>query len=200
MSVEILTTVLLAVGGWWFSLWREREKRKIDASIDHVNSQIEKLWGPLYAGAKANDNAWASLRKRWVNQFETEIESEGDGYLQGIERRRIWVTYNKSVFQPINQGMISAIMNNTHLFEADGNFSIPDEIEKFIGHVESWRGVVSRWDDHDFNLEEAEWYELEATDAFNIKILDFAKINYEKCIQEKKRLIGEKDNWRFIQV
>ncbi|MEO0914937.1 MAG: hypothetical protein AAFY59_18470, partial [Pseudomonadota bacterium] len=80
--MEIIATVLLAIGGWWFSLWREREKRNIESQISRIDSQIELLWGPLYAGAKANDSAWESLRERWVNQFKKDIKEEGDDYLK----------------------------------------------------------------------------------------------------------------------
>lgn len=197
---EILVSVFVALFGWWFTLWREREKRWIDSEISRINSQIECLWGPLFAASVRNQGAWESLEDRWKIQFNRSLSSEGNKYLDNENKRDIWILYNKNVFQPINQTIIEVISQNTHLFENRKNAIIPSEITWVIKHIESWRAITSNWESEKFDARKAQWFELEATNAWNDKFIKCCKKNLRRCVKRKADLLERRTNWRFISI
>ena len=196
-ALKLIIPVVLAIGGWWFTLWREREKRNLDTSIARVDAQIEKLWGPLYAGAIANERAWRTINQRWANQFEIELEKDED-YLNDPQKRKLWIGYNREVFQPANQRMANAIFEHTHLFEVDNHLEMPAEVIEFIEHVESWRVVVSQWKEEDFDATDAGQYELESISEWDKNFNEFVRANYEGVIHRKTDLLNKASDWRFL--
>ena len=82
--------------------------------LTYVNSQIEKLYGPLYALTQANDVAW--------EQFVSADWPEGKGRyffdpmppptIEQVDKWRSWMT---TVFQLLNVEMEARIINKSQL-------------------------------------------------------------------------------------
>ena len=143
-SLPLLFTILLAFVGWLvaFALAERKrvqdrktqeETRRANARIAYLNSQIQNLYGPLFALFNTNDAAWKSFRELYLGK--------GFGNATKIEqnRARTWMT---SVFSPINRDMVDTIIANTHLIDG-GDF--PEAFKDLFAHVKAWEGVLAQW-------------------------------------------------------
>lgn len=156
--LPILSTAVLAIGGWLFVHWQGERARRYErqaeaaargnqARVDHLNSQIKHLYGPLYAHLITGEAAWASFRAEYA-----PVDGER-GYFdytpvtpQHIARWQVWMRH---VFHPTNQAMVALILNNTHLLEGD---EFPPALSKLISHVKFYDGIIAQWDDRELSL------------------------------------------------
>jgi hypothetical protein len=138
----IVASIMLAIAsaaiGYIVSFVDEHRKAK----ILKVNTQIEKLYGPLYAYSVASRRAWDDLHTlagRGTYYFD-------DGNMPSAGQVELWRRWMKEVLMPINKKMESTIVDNAQLL--DGNSIYPLFVD-LISHVESYKATIATWKDTD---------------------------------------------------
>lgn len=124
-----------------------------NTELAFVNAQIEKLYGPLYAGTQANSATWNLYCNTFGKKANATTREEcfifdGDrpSAVEDVKRWRHWV---KTVFQEQNKKMETVINSSAHLLI--GN-TVPRVFRDFIAHTEAYNAVISTWADGDLEL------------------------------------------------
>jgi ABC-type cobalt transport system substrate-binding protein len=123
------------------------------SKLDFVNSQIEKLYGPLYAQTQANNATWEEFTRRYWRTYRTKSQKQGDFFYcddkdpPTIEEVKRWRAWMKAVFQPLNLEMEKAIVENSQLIIGD---NIPVVFKEVVAQTEAYKFVISGWKDNDF--------------------------------------------------
>jgi hypothetical protein len=117
IATAIFVAVATAVIGYAVSFIDEHRKNQ----IQRVNTQIEKLYGPLYAYSIANKRAWTELHKKY-RSGKTYFFNDQDK--PSAEQVEVWRRWMKTVFMPINLKMESAIIENAQLLDGNRVYSL----------------------------------------------------------------------------
>jgi hypothetical protein len=104
-----------------------------------VSSQIEKLYGPLFALREASRLTFIDWHKFYWPDREDFFDPTYRIKPEDIELRRRWM---KVVFQPINVRMEEVLVNNSHLLIGQ---DMPLMFLKFISHTEAYKVVIAKW-------------------------------------------------------
>jgi hypothetical protein len=143
----ILLAIATAIVGYLVSSIQQNRRDQFNYSeeqrqeeVRRVNEQIEKLYGPLYALIQANDTAWVHFAQTWQprreNFFDTTVKlSEAD-----IKTWRRWM---RTVFQPLNEKMETAIVNNAQLLIGG---TMPPAFRQFVSHTEAYKSTIAKWE------------------------------------------------------
>lgn len=137
--ISLAVIVFTGIVTYSFGLISESRKRK----VDFVNSQIEKVYGPLYSLSVANEKVSRALFSKY--QPDTNAWFKGDEP-SPPEHVEIWRRWMKTVFMPTNLKMEEIIVNNSQLLEGGHIYPV---FERFILHVESYKAVIAKWKDSD---------------------------------------------------
>jgi hypothetical protein len=136
---KILVGVIVAVGAAIFRYIISYLDQHRKDQVTFVSTQIEKLYGPLFALVQANDIAWAHFREGYWrdrnNYFQTDIPLKP----ADIDLWRRWM---RNVFQPMNIKMEDALVNNAQLLVGE---QIPPMFLQFISHTEAYKSVIAKW-------------------------------------------------------
>jgi len=140
VEIAVIGAVVTAVG--WLvtsasTSYAERERRRAEALLRHVERQLEELYGPLaflvYEGRRTFEDLLEVLgRDRVFN---------GDKPLTADELRT-WFYWAEADFLPRNERIKSLLMAKTHL--VDGPTFPPSYVE-FLNHCNSWDISHRRW-------------------------------------------------------
>jgi len=137
--LAIFVAIVTAAVGYFFSVVQDQRKRE----IDFVDQQIEKLYGPLFALSTATKRAAQQVlfivrpgKGRFFDEHDPPTPAE-------VERWRQWI---KTVFQPMNQKMETAIVDNAQLIEGGHIYPVFADL---VLHVESYKGIIAKWKDTD---------------------------------------------------
>ncbi|MBC8738570.1 hypothetical protein F6X40_17570 [Paraburkholderia sp. UCT31] len=116
------------------------------ARLDVVNKQIEKLYGPLYAVAKANDETWTQFRAQYLPSrkgLPVYNEAAKPPQRPTAEEISVWRSWMRNVFQPMNVRMEQAIVGNVQLVIGD---SLPKSFLDLVAHTEGYKAVIAGWE------------------------------------------------------
>jgi len=113
--------------------------------LTYVNSQIEKLYGPLYALTQANDVAWDQfVSADWPEDKRRYFfDSTRPPTIEQVDKWRLWMT---TVFQPLNVEMEARIINNSQLILGR---QMPKGFKDLIAHTEAYKAVIATWKESD---------------------------------------------------
>jgi hypothetical protein len=139
VATSIIVAIASAIIGYTVSFIDGHRK----AQIQKVDTQIEKLYGPLYAYAVASRRAWDDLHGEYRPEKPYYFDDEDMPSAQLVE---VWRRWMKAVFMPMNVKMESAIIDNAQLL--DGNKIYPCFLD-LISHVESYKATIASWKDTD---------------------------------------------------
>lgn len=177
IATSIVLAVVSAAIGYTVSFVDEHRK----AQIHKVNTQIEKLYGPLYAYSVASRRAWEDLRStsgRGTYYFD-------DQDMPSAELVEVWRRWMKTVFMPINIKMESAIVDNAQLL--DGRRVYPCFVD-LISHVESYKATIASWKDTD-DLAQTKNRTVRANNAVIVYPIDL-----DNCIEMRLQAALERRN------
>jgi len=135
-TVNIVGGAALVVGSFLANGQLNRMAARREAKIRFVESQLEDLYGPLYAITQSNGAIYEKFRQSDPELVGAILEG-GEIDAEGGAKRELW---NASVFQPSNLRMRDVIENNAHLFAAE---TMPASVLQFLAHVENWEAVLS---------------------------------------------------------
>lgn len=138
--VGLLITVLLAVGGYLYKYFDDKNTRKRQARLSLVNKQLEEFYGPLFFRAVSGEKSYEELLKKLgkprINLNPTKKE---------LKEWRIWY---KTVFHPDNLEIEKIILEKSYLIREE---EIPQPLTDFISHISPYKAIVAKWEDKDYS-------------------------------------------------
>jgi len=138
IAIAVVLGIISGAIGYGFSFVSEHRK----SQLQRTNTQIEKIYGPLYALSIASRRAYSELHHlagRSTNYFDDDNPPDA-------EQVELWRRWMKTVFMPINLKMEAAILDNSQLVA--GN-KISQPFIDLIAHVESYKATIAHWKDTD---------------------------------------------------
>jgi hypothetical protein len=172
VAVAILIAALTAAIGYIVAFVDEHRKNELQLA----NTQIEKLYGPLYAYGLAAYRAQGQLHDEY-RPGRTHYFDRYDQDIPTIEQVEIWRRWMKTVFMPLNEKMESAIVDNVQLLE--GKKKVYPLFSDLIAHVESYKATVAKWKDTD-NLSDPR----ERSFAANNALIEYP-VGFDNCIRDR---------------
>lgn len=139
LSYGAIATVLGFFGKSLYQLLVQRRKE----NLEYVNSQIEKLYGPLHI-----------LDSVGTTSYNTFIEKIGRGEDPQLEEPlseaelKEWILWVENVFMPLNLEKEKILKNHPHLLVEK---VIPQPILDFISHVTVYKVVMKKWEVNDYS-------------------------------------------------
>jgi hypothetical protein len=133
--VGVVIAVVAAAVGYLISYLDQHRRDQ----ITFVSAQIEKLYGPLFALAKANDIAWRHFQEA---DWDDRPVYFPDGVALPEKDIVVWRLWMSNVFQPMNVKMENAIVNNAQLLVGE---EMPQMFLQFISHTEAYKSVIATW-------------------------------------------------------
>jgi hypothetical protein len=138
--VALIAGAVTAVG-WManhiFAGRQERAKQKKEASLKHVERQLEELSGPLaflmYEGRRTFLDLLDTLGRDYVFK-------EGEPLLE--DELRTWLFWAEYSLIPKNEKIKNLLMSKTHLIEGP---RFPESYVAFLDHHNSWAVKHERW-------------------------------------------------------
>jgi hypothetical protein len=139
--VGVCIAGLVTVAGWLVTYnlnmraAREADIRK--AALQHLEAQLEKLYGPL-----------AFLVIEGQQEFRDLLENLGRSYVFEAEKPlpedelATWLFWTEHAFLPRNEAIKNLLMANTHLMVGS---QLPKSYRAFLDHCNSWRINHLRW-------------------------------------------------------
>jgi len=138
LVVSIILAIATAAIGYIVNFVDDHRKAK----ILKANTQVEKLYGPLYAYSVASRRAWDDLHTlagRSTYYFD-------DRDMPNAEQVELWRRWMKEVLMPINKKMESTVVDNAQLLDGDTIYPLFVDL---ISHVESYKATIANWKDTD---------------------------------------------------
>jgi hypothetical protein len=172
--VGVIIAMATAVVGYLL-LYLEQHRKE---QITFVSAQIEKLYGPLFTLAKANDIAWRHFR-------EADWGDRPAYFPEGVALPEkdivVWRQWMSNVFQPMNVRMENAIVNNAQLLVGE---EMPQMFLQFISHTEAYKSVIATW------KEGAPLVEADRSSRANASPVSFPKQpDFTDCIVDQYHML-----------
>lgn len=122
----------------------ELKRRRHEARLQHVERQLEQLYGPLLFLVKEGRSAWENFRdtlgrEHVFRKFEEFNEKE---LPLNEEELGLWLFWVDHEFMPRNEEIQRLLSSKTHLIAGR---RMPESFMKFIEHHNSWRVTHQRW-------------------------------------------------------
>lgn len=186
MFTGVATAILIAVGTGSIGYVIQQISDHRRAEIAALNTKIEKLYGPLYAITRANDETWTAFyREWWSNEQKNGKVYFDDRDPPSIEQVRMWRLWMRSVFQPLNLRAEDLIVSNAQLIVGPG---YPKAFDAMVAHTESYKAIIAAWE-----LSDKSGSTPSTLGARNIPLLPYPK-NLSKCVErEYQQIVSERD-------
>ncbi len=180
LVVALIAGAVTAVG-WTanhiFEDRRERAKRQVEASLKHVERQLEELYGPvaflLYEGRRTFIDLLDTLGRDFVFK-------EGEPLPE--DELKTWLFWAEHSLIPKNEKIKQLLMSKTHLIEGS---RFPDSYVAFLDHHNSWTINHERWKQ---DRVEYSWHsKINWPDSFGKEVLS----TFESLKAKHAALLGE---------
>jgi hypothetical protein len=131
------------VAGGIVSLLVERRKRREEASVKHLQRQIEELYGPLYGfiefGAAIKEIEWQRLPKEARDDKGRPKDEQGGKVIR---------FFREHYYLPLYKQIVELIRTKLYLLASD---PIPDSFTNFIRHAAQLDSFHELWKEADIS-------------------------------------------------
>ena len=141
VATTVFTALATAAIGYVIGVLSEFRKTR----LSFVNSQIEKLYGPLYALSYESRQTFELFRRQFSRPGRPYFWANDD--LPTVEEAQTYRHWMTTVFQPLNLRIEETIIQNGHLIEGD---KMPEVLMQMIAHTQMYKGIIARWREDDF--------------------------------------------------
>ncbi|MDQ4077006.1 MAG: hypothetical protein M3220_12260 [Chloroflexota bacterium] len=162
--------------GWYVSWKKEQSGRRQEASLRHLQRQIEEFYGPLRGLIVQSRTIYEVAKK--------DLPKRDDGRLNVREfthdEHRRWNHFVDSYLRPLNQQVSDLIRTKLYLVEGG---VLPESFEKFLEHAAQSEAVHSLRDQGSGRLGDV-WVPYPVQFETDVKkTLDFLVARYQSEIQ-----------------
>ena len=170
VAVAILSQILSGI--------RNRSRRRRDAELTFVESQMRDLYGPLYALSHSNQHTY----EKFKTANEEVIHALASGVTLSGEAAKTWKLWTDNVFQPGNRKMMDVILRGAHLFRTA---EMPEIVLQFVAHVESYEALISTFEETGLSISNQ-------IIPFPEGFAEYVADEYKKVAQRYERLGAER--------
>ena len=141
VGVTIFVAILGSVAAYLNSLRIAARKDQ----LDHVDRQLRKLYGPLFALNHVSNIAWIAFRQKYRPGAHSYWRTEPGPTPEEEEAWRLWMA---CVFMPLILRMEEVILKHSDLIEEQ---DMPQCFIDLISHISAYKAVVQKWSNGDYS-------------------------------------------------
>jgi|GEM_PF-1968816 len=141
VGVTIFVAILGSVAAYLNSLRIAARKDQ----LDHVDRQLRKLYGPLFALNHVSNIAWLAFRQKYRPGAESYWRTEPGPTAEEEEAWRLWMA---TVFMPLILRMEEVILKHSDLIEEQ---DMPQCFIDLISHISAYKPVLQKWSNGDYS-------------------------------------------------
>jgi hypothetical protein len=128
--IVAIITVVITIRGWQEEYRRLIEQRQWEARIRHLQSQIEELYGPLWA---------LNQQSKILYEIATELLPSENGKVRSDKFTsdndfKLWQFLIETYFIPLNARKAELINTKSYLCELSESGELPESFEQFLEH------------------------------------------------------------------
>jgi|GEM_PF-1741566 len=143
--IAAVTSAILTIQGWREEQRRLLHQRKYESEVDHVRSQIEELYGPLY-GLIQKSEATRKVYERVLCHLDEENNSSN---ARKEDYARIWVFFRERYFYPIGEKQAKLINDKVHLLNSK---DMPETFILFLRHQATEECLLQLWKEYEIGF------------------------------------------------
>lgn len=143
IPLPILAALAGAVAGGIVSLLVKRRERREEASLSHLQRQIEELYGPLYGLIE-----FGTAIREIEEQRLPKASRNDDGSPKDEQGGRVLQFFREHYYLPLNKQMIELIRTKLYLLDSD---AIPKSFTNFIRHAAQFESFHQLWKEADIS-------------------------------------------------
>ena len=141
VGVTIFVAILGSVAAYLNSLRIAARKDQ----LDHVDRQLRKLYGPLFALNHVSNIAWRAFRQKYRPGAESYWRTAPGPTAGEEEAWRLWMA---TVFMPLILRMEEVILKHSDLIEEQ---DMPQCFIDLISHISAYKAVLQKWSNGDYS-------------------------------------------------
>ena len=142
-TITVVLTLSVAVLGSVAAYLNSLRIASRKDQLDHVDRQLRKLYGPLFALNHVSNTAWRAFRQKYRPGAESYWRTEPGPTPEDEAAWRLWMS---TVFMPLLLRMEEVILKHADLIEEQ---EMPQCFIDLISHISAYKPVLQKWSNGD---------------------------------------------------
>jgi hypothetical protein len=144
-TITVVATILVAIGGSTAAYLNSLRIASRKDQLDHVDRQLRKLYGPLFALNHVSNIAWRAFRQKYRPGAESYWRTDPGPTPEDEAAWRLWMS---TVFMPLLLRMEEVILEHSDLIEEQ---DMPRCFIDLISHISAYKPVMQKWASGDYS-------------------------------------------------
>ena len=144
-TITVVVTVFVAILGSLAAYLNSLRIASRKDRLDHVDRQLRKLYGPLFALNHVSNIAWVAFRQKNRPGADSYWRTEPGPTAEEEEAWRLWMA---TVFMPLILRMEEVILKHSDLIEEQ---DMPQCFIDLISHISAYKPVLQKWSNGDYS-------------------------------------------------
>ena len=144
-TITVVVTLFVAILGSVAAYLNSLRIASRKDQLDHVDRQLRKLYGPLFALNHVSNIAWRAFRQKYRPGADSYWRTEPKPTAEEEEAWRLWMA---TVFMPLLLRMEEVILEHSDLIEEQ---DMPRCFIDLISHISAYKAVLQKWSNGDFS-------------------------------------------------
>jgi hypothetical protein len=138
-TITVVVTLFVAILGSVAAYLNSLRIASRKDRLDHVDRQLRKLYGPLFALNHVSNIAWRAFRQKYRPGADSYWRTEPGPTAEEEEAWRLWMA---TVFMPLLLRMEEVILKHSDLIEEQ---DMPQCFIDLISHISAYKPVLQKW-------------------------------------------------------
>ena len=144
-TITVVATILVAIGGSLAAYLNTLRIASRKDQLDHVDRQLRKLYGPLFALNHVSNTAWRAFRQKYRPGADSYWRTDPGPTPEDEAAWRLWMS---TVFMPLLLRMEEVILEHSDLIEEQ---DMPRCFIDLISHISAYKPVLQKWSNDDYS-------------------------------------------------
>ena len=144
-TITVVVTLFVAILGSVAAYLNSLRIASRKDRLDHVDRQLRKLYGPLFALNHVSNIAWRAFRQKYRPGKDSYWRSEPKPTAEEEEAWRLWMA---TVIMPLLLRMEEVVLKHSDLIEEQ---DMPQCFIDLISHISAYKAVVRKWANGDYS-------------------------------------------------
>ncbi|MFL5542021.1 MAG: hypothetical protein ACJ8J0_23745 [Longimicrobiaceae bacterium] len=144
-TITVVVTLFVAILGSVAAYLNSLRIASRKDRLDHVDRQLRKLYGPLFALNHVSNIAWRAFRQKYRPGAESYFRTAPGPTAEEEEAWRLWMA---TVFIPLILRMEEVILKHSDLIEEQ---DMPQCFIDLISHISAYKALLQKWSNGDYS-------------------------------------------------
>jgi hypothetical protein len=144
-TITVVVTIFVAILGSLAAYLNSLRIASRKDQLDHVDRQLRKLYGPLFALNHVSNIAWRAFRQKYRPGADSYWRTEPKPTPEEEAAWRLWMA---TVFMPLILRMEEVILKHSDLIEEQ---DMPQCFIDLISHISAYKPVLQKWANGDYS-------------------------------------------------